>query len=89
MDQCAEVGLEMVIQSFGSGVNMESGNERYLNRIRAAYDYGHQKGIRMGAYTLAYVKTTGPSGGMRRSTMMAAISAAVWPRIGRGSISKT
>lgn len=60
VDQCAEVGLEMVIQSFGSGVNMESGNERYLNRIRAAYDYGHQKGIRMGAYTLAYVKNYRP-----------------------------
>lgn len=60
VDQCAEVGLEMVIQSFGSGVNMESGNERYLNRIRAAYNYGHQKGIRMGAYTLAYVKNYRP-----------------------------
>ncbi len=60
VDQCVEVGLEMVIQSFGSGVNMESGNERYLNRIRKAYDYGHKKGLRMGAYTLAYVKNYRP-----------------------------
>ena len=60
VDQCAEVGLEMILQSFGSGVNMESHSERYLNRIRAAYDYGHSKGLRMGAYTLAYVKNYRP-----------------------------
>lgn len=60
VDQCAEVGLEMVIQSFGSGVNMESDSARYLRRIKKAYDYGHKKGIRMGAYTLAYVKNYRP-----------------------------
>lgn len=60
VDQCKEVGVEMVIQSFGSGVNMESGNNRYLNRIKKAYDYGHENGIRMGAYTLAYVKNYFP-----------------------------
>lgn len=60
VDQCKEVGLEMVIQSFGSGVNMESGCDRYLNRIKKAYDYGHENGIRMGAYTLAYVKNYRP-----------------------------
>ncbi|MGN0532429.1 MAG: hypothetical protein ACI4IN_06505 [Eubacterium sp.] len=60
VDQCAEIGLEMIIQSFGSGVNMESGNEHYLNRIKQAYDYGHEKGLRMGAYTLAYVKNYRP-----------------------------
>lgn len=56
VDQCAEVGAEMIIQSFGSGVRMQSKSDRYLNRIKRAYDYGHSKGIRMGAYTLAYVK---------------------------------
>lgn len=60
VDQCKEIGIEMIIQSFGSGVNMESGNERYLERIKKAYDYGHSKGIRMGAYTLAYVKNYRP-----------------------------
>lgn len=60
VDQCAEIGLEMIIQSFGSGVNMESDCDRYLNRIKSAYDYGHQKGLRMGAYTLAYVKNYRP-----------------------------
>ena len=60
VDQCHELGIEMIIQSFGSGVNMESGNERYLARIKKAYDYGHSKGIRMGAYTLAYVKNYRP-----------------------------
>lgn len=60
VDQCAKVGIEMIIQSFGSGVKMESGNERYLDRIKSAYDYGHAKGLRMGAYTLAYVKNYHP-----------------------------
>ena len=60
VDQCKEIGIEMIIQSFGSGVNMESSNERYLERIKKAYDYGHSKGIRMGAYTLAYVKNYRP-----------------------------
>lgn len=60
VDQCKEIGIEMIIQSFGSGVNMESGNKRYLERIKKAYDYGHSKGIRMGAYTLAYVKNYRP-----------------------------
>lgn len=60
VDQCREIGIEMIIQSFGSGVNMESGSARYLNRIKKAYDYGHSKGIRMGAYTLAYVKNYRP-----------------------------
>ena len=60
VDECAEIGIEMIIQSFGSGVNMESHRDSYLERIRKAYDYGHKKGIRMGAYTLAYVKNYRP-----------------------------
>ena len=60
VDQCAEIGLEMVLQSFGSGVNMESHSESYLSRIRKAYDYGHSRSLRMGAYTLAYVKNYRP-----------------------------
>lgn len=60
VDQCKEIGLEMIIQSFGSGVNMESDSNRYLSRIKSAYDYGHEKGLRMGAYTLAYVKNYRP-----------------------------
>ncbi|MEG0546638.1 MAG: hypothetical protein RR552_05570 [Oscillospiraceae bacterium] len=60
VDECCEVGAEMIIQSFGSGVRMESSSERYLSRIKKAYDYGHKKGIKMGAYTLAYVKNYRP-----------------------------
>lgn len=63
VDQCTETGLEMIIQSFGSGVNMESGSEKYLSRIKKAYDYAHEKGIRIGAYTLAYVKNYRPVNG--------------------------
>lgn len=39
---------------------MESDSARYLSRIKKAYDYGHEKGLRMGAYTLAYVKDYRP-----------------------------
>lgn len=60
VDECKETGLEMIIQSFGSGVRMESNSRLYLERIKKAYDYGHSKGIRMGAYTLAYVKNYRP-----------------------------
>lgn len=60
VDQCVEVGAEMIIQSFGSGVNMESENGKYLQRIKEDYDYAHSKGIRIGAYTLAYVKNYSP-----------------------------
>lgn len=60
VDQCKELGIEMILQSFGSGVKMESDSARYLGRIKRAYDYGHKNGIRMGAYTLAYVKNYRP-----------------------------
>ncbi|MEG1662719.1 MAG: hypothetical protein RR338_01920 [Clostridia bacterium] len=60
VDCCKEVGIEMMIQSFGSGVNMESQNKIYLNKIKRAYAYGHENGIKMGAYTLAYVKNYAP-----------------------------
>ncbi|MEG2413637.1 MAG: hypothetical protein RSB61_03205 [Clostridia bacterium] len=60
VDCCKEVGVELIIQSFGSGVNMESQNKIYLNKIKRAYAYGHANGIKMGAYTLAYVKNYSP-----------------------------
>jgi hypothetical protein len=52
VDQCAEVGFEMIIYTFGSGLDMESEDPIYLDRIRADVDYAHQKGIEVGAYSL-------------------------------------
>jgi hypothetical protein len=52
VDQCAEVGFEMIIYTFGSGLNMESDKPEYLQQIKADVDYAHSKGIQVGAYSL-------------------------------------
>lgn len=49
-------GFDMIIQSFGSGVDMQKKSRRYVDRHRKLYDYAHSKGIRIGGYTLAIVK---------------------------------
>jgi hypothetical protein len=52
VDQCAEVGFEMIIYTFGSGLEMENQSPDYLAKIRADVDYAHAKGIQVGAYSL-------------------------------------
>ncbi len=52
VDQCAEVGFEMIIYTFGSGLNAESTDPTYLDRIRADVDYARGKGLEVGAYSL-------------------------------------
>ncbi len=52
VDQCAEVGFEMLIYTFGSGLNAESEKPEYLERIRADVDYAKSKGLEVGAYSL-------------------------------------
>lgn len=52
IDQCAEVGFEMVIMTFGSGFNMESGDPEYYREIKKLADYAHSKGIALGGYSL-------------------------------------
>lgn len=52
VDQCAEVGFEMIIYTFGSGLNMEDTRPEYIARIKADVDYAHSKGIEVGAYSL-------------------------------------
>lgn len=52
IDQCAEVGFEMVIMTFGSGFNLEDQSEKNLNRMKALADYAHSKGIALGGYSL-------------------------------------
>lgn len=52
VDQCAEVGFEMMIYTFGSGLNMENVSPDYVARIKADVDYAHEKGIEVGAYSL-------------------------------------
>ena len=59
VDQCAEVGFEMVIMTFGSGFNMESGDTSYYRKIKELADYAHKKGIALGGYSLLASRSVG------------------------------
>ncbi|MCQ2154183.1 MAG: NPCBM/NEW2 domain-containing protein, partial [Bacteroidales bacterium] len=52
IDQCAETGYEMVILSFGSGLDMEDESEENIAKFKALADYAHSKGIELGGYSL-------------------------------------
>jgi hypothetical protein len=52
IDQCADVGFEMVIMSFGSGFNLESRNPQYAAQIKGLVQYANSKGIDLGGYSL-------------------------------------
>ena len=52
IDQCAAVGFEMVILSFGSGFDIESEDPAYLARMAALAAYAHERGIQIGGYSL-------------------------------------
>ncbi len=52
VDQCAECGYEMVILSFGSGLNAEDISEENIARFKELVDYANSKGIELGCYSL-------------------------------------
>jgi len=52
IDQCAEVGFEMVIMTFGSGFNMENVEPGYMAQMKKLVDYAHSKNIELGGYSL-------------------------------------
>jgi hypothetical protein len=52
IDQCADVGFQMVIMTFGSGFRIEDTSEENIQRIKALADYAHDKGIALGGYSL-------------------------------------
>lgn len=52
IDQCAEVGFEKVIMTFGSGFNTEDASSENLERMKMLADYAHSKGITLGGYSL-------------------------------------
>jgi hypothetical protein len=52
IDQCAEVGFEMVILTFGSGFNIEDDRQENLDRWKGLADYAHQRGVQLGGYSL-------------------------------------
>lgn len=52
IDQCAAVGFEMVIMTFGSGFKIENDSASYLKRMKALNEYAAKKGIAIGGYSL-------------------------------------
>lgn len=52
IDQAAECGFEMVIFSFGSGLDMEDVSPANIARFRAFREYANAKGLRLGGYSL-------------------------------------
>ncbi len=52
IDQCAEVGFEMAILTFGSGFNVEDPSDANIERWREHTEYARARGIEIGGYSL-------------------------------------
>ncbi len=52
VDQAADAGFEMVILSFGSGLDMENEDPAYLRSFKELADYAHARGVEIGGYSL-------------------------------------
>ena len=52
IDQCAAVGFEMVILTFGSGFDAEDESPENLERMRSYAEHARSKGIEIGGYSL-------------------------------------
>ncbi|MFN7733883.1 MAG: hypothetical protein ACK5OB_18440 [Pirellula sp.] len=52
IDQCHEVGFEMLILSFGSGFNLENRDPAVMRKAQMFAQYAHEKGIEIGSYSL-------------------------------------
>lgn len=52
VDQCVETGYEMIILSFGSGLNMENESAENIKKFNDLREYANKKGIELGGYSL-------------------------------------
>jgi hypothetical protein len=52
LDQCADVGFEMAILSFGSGFNIENNRKANRDRMKEFADYAAARGVELGGYSL-------------------------------------
>lgn len=59
IDQCAEVGFEMVILTFGSGFDMENDSPEYLAEMKGYADYARARGVEIGGYSLLSSRSIG------------------------------
>jgi hypothetical protein len=60
VDQCADVGFEMVILTFGSGFNIENRDAAYLRQMSEYADYARRRGVEIGGYSLLASRRIGP-----------------------------
>ncbi len=59
IDQCASVGFEMVILTFGSGFNIENDSAGYIAEMKKYADYAGSRGIEIGGYSLLASRSVG------------------------------
>lgn len=60
VEQAATAGFEMVILTFGSGVDLESRDASYLARMKECADHAHARGVALGGYSLLASRSIGP-----------------------------
>jgi len=60
IDQCAEVGFEVIILSFGSGFQAENDDPAYLAQWKQLANYARAKGIHLGCYSLLSSRRVNP-----------------------------
>ncbi len=60
INQCDSTGYEALILSFGSHINMEDTSSNNLIRWKKLADYAHEKGIKIGGYSLFSSRSIGP-----------------------------
>jgi hypothetical protein len=59
VDQCAEVGFEMMILTFGSGFDFESRDPKYQAGLKELVNYAESKGVVLGGYSLCSSRSAG------------------------------
>lgn len=52
IEQAAVTGFEMVIMSFGSGIDLENEDPAYRERFRGLVEEAHTRGVALGGYSL-------------------------------------
>ena len=60
VDQCADVGFEMVIMTFGSGFDIERESPEYIAQIKELADYARARNIVLGGYSLLASRSINP-----------------------------
>ncbi|MFD2114272.1 LamG-like jellyroll fold domain-containing protein [Paenibacillus yanchengensis] len=62
IDKASEVGFDMIISSFGSGVNIENVSKGNIDYYKDIYDYAKEKEMMMGSYVMMVARGDQPAG---------------------------